>query len=77
MKKRQRIKVETEAGNSLDLLGLLESAVYLGAERIRNLLKELTTKIGKSEEEMRDSEYPLLLREMKMLQDALPSSTPD
>jgi len=41
------------------------------------LLEELTTKTGKSEEEMRDSEYPLLLREMKMLQDALPSSTPD
>ncbi|MHA1215628.1 MAG: hypothetical protein ACTSPG_10030 [Candidatus Hodarchaeales archaeon] len=48
---------------------------YLGAERVRNLLEELTTKSGKSEEEMRDSEYPLLLRELKILQDALPSST--
>jgi CheY-like chemotaxis protein len=73
----KRIKGETEEGKSLDLLELLESAVYLGAERIRNLLEELTTKVGKAEEEMRDSEYPLLLRELKILQDALPSSTPN
>lgn len=77
MQKRQRIKGETEAGKSLDLLELSESAVYLGAERIRNLLEELTMKIGKAEEEMRDSEYRLLLRELKILQDALPSSTPN
>jgi len=73
----KRIKGETEAGKSLGLLELLESAVYLGAERIRNLLEELTTKVGKAEEEMRDSEYPLLLRELKMLRDALPSSSPN
>jgi len=73
----KRIKGETEAGKSLDLLGLLESAVYLGAERIRKLLEELTKKTGKSEEEMKDSEYSLLLREMKILQDALSSSTPN
>jgi CheY-like chemotaxis protein len=73
----KRIKGKTEAGQSLGLQELLESAVYLGAERIRNLLKEITTKIGKSEEEMRNSEYPLLLREMKILQDALSSITPN
>lgn len=73
----KRIKGETEAGKSLGLLELLESAVYLGAERIRNLLEELTTKVGKAEEEMRDSEYPLLLRELKILRDVLPSSTPN
>jgi len=71
----KRIKGETEAKNPLDLLELLESAVYLGAERIGNLLKELTTKGGKTEEEMRDSEYPLLLRELKILQYILSSST--
>jgi len=73
----KRIKGETEEGKSLGLLELLESAVYLGAERIRNLLEELTTKVGKAEEEMRDSEYPLLLRELKILRDALSSSTPN
>jgi len=71
----KRIRGETKTGNSLGLLELSESAFYLGAERVRNLLEELTTKSGKSEEEMRDSEYPLLLRELKILQDALPSST--
>lgn len=73
----KRIKGETEAGKSLDLLGLLESAVYLGAERIRNFLEELTKKTGKSEKEMKDSEYSSLLKEMKILQDALSSSTPN
>ena len=71
------IKGEPEAGNSLGLLELLESAIYLGAERIRNFLEELTKKTGKSEEEMKDSEYSLLLREMKILQDALPFPTPN
>ena len=56
---------------------LLESAIYLGAERIKNLLEELTTKVGKAEEEMRDYEYRLLLRELKILQDALPFPTPN
>jgi len=73
----KRIKGETEAGKSLDLLGLLESSVYLGAERIRNFLEELTEKTGKSEKEMKNSEYSSLLKEMKILQDALPSSTPN
>ena len=73
----KRIKGEAEAGQSLALQELLESAVYLGAERIRNLLEELTTKIGKPEEKMRDSEYPMLVREMKILQNALSSITPD
>jgi CheY-like chemotaxis protein len=72
----KRIKGETEEGKSLDLLLLLESAVYLGAERIRSVLEELTEKTGKSEEEMRDSEYRLLLKEFEILRDALPSSTP-
>ena len=57
------------------MLGLLESAVYLGAERIRSFLEELTPKIGKAEVEIKDSEYRLLLRELKILQDAFPSST--
>jgi hypothetical protein len=39
------------------------------------LLEDLTTKIGKPDDEMRDSEYPLLLRELKILKDALPSPT--
>lgn len=72
----KRIKGETEEGKSLDLLELLESSVNFGAERIRILLEELTTKIGKPEDEMRDSEYPLLLRELKILQNVFPSSTP-
>jgi CheY-like chemotaxis protein len=72
----KRIKGETEEGKSLGLSLLLESAVYLGAERIRNVLEELTEKTGKSEEEMRDSEYCLLLKEFEILRDALPSSTP-
>ena len=71
------IKGEAEPGNSLGLLELLESAIYLGAERIKNLLEELTTKVGKAEEEMRNSEYRLLLRELKILQDALPFPTPN
>lgn len=71
------IKGETEAGKSLDLFELLESAVYLGAERIRNLLEELTAKNRKVEVEMEDAENRLLLRELKLLQDALPSSTPN
>jgi CheY-like chemotaxis protein len=73
----KRIRGETKTGNSLGLLELSESAVYLGAERVRNFLEELSQKTGKAEEEMRDSEYRLLLREMKILQDALPSSTPN
>lgn len=72
----KRIKGETEEGKSLDLLLLLESAVYLGAERIRSVLEELTEKTGKPEEEMTDSEYRLLLKEFEILGDALPSSTP-
>jgi YesN/AraC family two-component response regulator len=70
----KRIKGESEEGNSLGLLELLESAVSLGAERVRNLLEELTQKTSKSEKEKRDSEYPLLLRELKILQNVLPSS---
>ena len=72
----KRIKGETDAGKSLGLMELLEGAMYLGAERIRNLLEQLSEKTGKSQEEMKDSEYPLLLRELKILQDALQSSTP-
>jgi hypothetical protein len=48
----------------------------LGAERIRGVLEELTEKTGKSEEEMTDSEYRLLLKEFEILRDALASSTP-
>jgi YesN/AraC family two-component response regulator len=70
------IKGETEEGKPLDLLSLLENAVYLGAERIKSVLEELTEKTGKSEEEMKDSEYRLLLKEFEILRDALPSSTP-
>ena len=70
------IKGETEEGKPLDLLLLLESAVYLGAERIKSVLEELTEKTGKSEEEMRNFEYRLLLKEFEILRDALPSSTP-
>lgn len=72
----KRIKGETEKGKSLGLLELLESSTYLGAERIRILLEGLTAKIGKPEDEMRESEYPQLLRELKLLKDALPSPTP-
>ena len=70
-----RIKGETEKRESLGLLELLESSIYLGAEKVRILLEDLTTKIGKPEDEMINSEYPLLLRELKILKDALPSPT--
>ena len=73
----KRINGEIEAGLSLGLLELLEGSVYLGAERVRNLLEDLTSKGGKSGEQMKDSEYPLLLRELKILQDFLPFSTPN
>jgi CheY-like chemotaxis protein len=72
----KRIKGETEEGKSLGLLELLESSIYLGAERVRIILEDLTTKIGISEDKMRDSEYRLLLRELKILQDVFSSSTP-
>ena len=72
----KRIEGKTEKEKSLGLLELLENAVYLGAERVRILLEDLTQKIGKAEEEMINSEYRLLVRELKMLRDALPSSTP-
>ena len=73
----KRIKGETEEGDSLDLFELLESATYLGAEKIRSFLEELTIKNEKVEEKIIDSDYPLLLRELKILQDALPSSIPN
>lgn len=73
----KRIKGETEEKNSLDLFVLLESAIYLGAEKIRSFLEELTIKNEKVEEKIIDSDYPLLLRELKILQDALPSSIPN
>ena len=72
----KRIKGETEKGRSLGLLELLESSTYLGAERIRILLENLTKNIGRPESELRDSEYPILLRELKILKDALPSPNP-
>jgi CheY-like chemotaxis protein len=72
----KRIKGEAEEGNSLNLLLLLESSVCLGAERIRHLLEEFTTKIGKADKKMSDSEYRLLLKEFEILRDALSSSTP-
>jgi CheY-like chemotaxis protein len=71
----KRIKGEAEEGTSLGLLELLESSVYLGAERIRSLLEDLTTKIGKPEDELIGSEYRLLLRELKILQNVFPAST--
>lgn len=73
----KRIEGEIEAVKSLDLLDLLENAVYFGAGRLRSFLEEFTTKIGKADEEMRDSEYRLLLRELRILKDALIPSTPN
>ena len=73
----KRIEGETESVKSIDLLDLLENAIYFGAERIRILLEEITAKVGKAVEEMRDSQYRLLLRELKILKDALSPSTPN
>ena len=65
------IKGKTEARKSLNLTHLLESAVYLGAERIQKLLEKLTAKNKKVDEEMLNSEYRVLLRELNILKDAL------
>ena len=73
----KRIEGKTEAAKSLDLLDLLENAVYFGAERLRGLLEEFTAKTGKGDDKIVDSEYRLLLRELKVLKDALIPSTPD
>jgi response regulator RpfG family c-di-GMP phosphodiesterase len=73
----KRIEGKTEAAKSLDLLDLLENAVYFGAERLRGLLEEFTAKTGKGDDKIIDSEYRLLLRELKVLKDALIPSTPD
>lgn len=73
----KRIKGEIETEKTLDPSELLESAVCLGAEKVRILLEELTTKNEKVEEEITDSDYRLLLRELKILQDALPSTAPN
>ena len=73
----KRIEGKTEAARSLDLLDLLENAVYFGAERLRSLLEEFTAKTGKGDDKIIDSEYRLLLRELKVLKDALILSTPN
>jgi CheY-like chemotaxis protein len=73
----KRIEGETESVKSIDLLDLLENAIYFGAERIRILLEEITAKVGTADEEMRDSQYRLLLRELKILKDALSPPTPN
>jgi hypothetical protein len=61
----------------LDLLDLLENAVYFGAERLRSILEEFIAKTGKGDDKIIDSEYRLLLRELKVLKDALIPSTPN
>jgi adenylate cyclase len=73
----KRIEGETEPVKSLDLLDLLENAVYFGAGRLRSLLEEFTAKTEKADEATIDSEYRLLLRELKVLKGALISSTPN
>ena len=73
----KRIEGKTEAAKSLDLLDLLENAVYFGAERLRSLLEEFTAKTGKGDDKIIDSECRLLLRELKVLKDALILSTPN
>lgn len=73
----KRIEGKPEEAKSLDLLDLLENAVYFGAERLRGILEEFTTKTGKGDDKIIDSEYRLLLRELKVLKDALIPSTPD
>jgi len=73
----KRIEGDTESVKSIGLLDLLENAIYFGAERIRILLEEITAKVGKADEEMRDSQYRLLLRELKILKDAISPSTPN
>jgi len=73
----KRIEGKTEAARSLDLLDLLENAVYFGAERLRSLLEEFTAKTGKGDDKIIDSECRLLLRELKVLKDALILSTPN
>ena len=73
----KRIEGETESVKSIDLLDLLENAIYFGAERIRILLEEITAKVGTADEEMRDSQYRLLLRELKILKDALSPPIPN
>jgi CheY-like chemotaxis protein len=71
----KRIEGKTEAARSLDLLDLLENAVYFGAERLRGLLEEFAAKTGTGDDKIIDSEYRLLLRELKVLKDALIPST--
>jgi CheY-like chemotaxis protein len=73
----KRIEGKTEGAKSLDLLDLLENAVYFGAERLRSLLEEFTAKTGRGDDKIIDSEYRLLLRELKVLKDALFPSTPN
>jgi CheY-like chemotaxis protein len=72
----KRMNGKAEAENILDLSILLESAVCLGAERIQHFFDELNIKNEKIDEKIKDSECRLLLRELKILRDALPSLTP-
>ncbi len=72
----KQIEGDTAAGNSIELVRLLEGAICFGAERIITLLEELSAKNEEMDKETRDSEYRLLLRELKILQDALPSPPP-
>jgi response regulator RpfG family c-di-GMP phosphodiesterase len=73
----QRINGKTEPGKTLDLSELLKSAVSLGAERIRDFFEELSIENEKVDEKIKDSECRLLLRELKILRDALPASIPN
>jgi len=56
-----------------EMLDLSESAVVIGAERIKNILNRLSAKERSDPETMRKY-YSLLLAELEMLQDALLSS---
>ena len=72
----KRIGGETVPEISIGLLELLENATYFGAERIRILLEELSSESEEIENETRNSEYPLLLRELKKLQHVLTALSP-
>ena len=60
-----------EGGVFVDLSELLENAIYFGAERIKELLEKLSTREMTSDTNLEDSDCSILLRELKLLQDAL------
>jgi len=69
----RQIQGGSVSGISIALSNLSEGASLIGAERVRGVLDRLATQSEGVDLKEENSEYPLLLRELKILKRVLPS----